>query len=190
MAPTHLTSLTCMVRVYEGDFIRSMNLRSMGMEIMPEIIYKATILNAKISEIPTVLDWSQQVDPNTTRRSSMRIFRHTFATLLTGFLLRPFLFIIFPGILLLLFSLYPITWMFIHFFHEFAAINSDTSFLERSSQAIAMVFQLHPHTCLIGLLSLLLSVQLIAAGFQSLQNKHYFEEMFSLATEIRREKRK
>lgn len=182
LAPGNLTNLTCMVRVYEGDFIRSLNLRSLGMEIMPEILYKSMIMNGQIVEIPAHLDWSLQKEPHVTRRSSMKIFSHTCSILLTGFLLRPFLFIILPGILLLLFSIYPNTWMFIHFFAEYGKITTDGDFLHHASMAMGAVYQLHPHTCLIGLLSLLLAIQLISSGFQSLQNKRYFEETFSLIT--------
>lgn len=173
-----------MARVYDGDFIRSLNLRSIGMEIMPEIIYKTMLMDGRIEEVPAHLDWGTRKQP---RSSNMRIFRHTVATLLTGFLLRPVLFFIFPGFLLLLFSFYPIYWMGVHFFDEFAKATG-YSLLDRACNAFAIVYQLHPHTVLIGLLSLLLAIQLIALGFQSLQNKHYFEELFNLSTKIYRDK--
>ena len=47
-----------MVRVYDGRFLRSLDLRSMDTEINTEIVYKAQILHARIVEIPAHLDWS------------------------------------------------------------------------------------------------------------------------------------
>lgn len=177
-----ISSLTSMVRVYDGDFIRSLNLRSMGMEIMPEILYKAMILQGKIEEIPASLVWEAKGSGGAPGRiSKMKIFRHTLATLFTGFLLKPFLFFILPGLFLLLFSLYPVFWMFVHFFDEYAKITSGT-FLDRASEGLKSAFELYPHTFLVAFFSLVLAIQLIAVGLQSLQNRHYFEEMFNLMT--------
>ncbi len=184
-----ISNLTSMARAYDGPYIRSLSLRSRGMEIMPEIIYKTMIMDEKIEQIPAHLDWSLQMDPSISRRSSMKIFHHTIATLLTGFLLRPFLFFILPGLLLFLFSFYPNIWMLVHFSNEFAQVSGGT-FLDQASQALEIAYQKHPHTFLVGLLSLLLSIQLIALGFQSMQSKHYYEEIFNLATKIYRKKKK
>jgi len=41
-----LTNITGMVRTYDGEFIRRLNLSAMDVDIMPEIIYKAKILRA------------------------------------------------------------------------------------------------------------------------------------------------
>ena len=47
-----LTNITGMVRTYDGEFLRRLSLSAMDMDIMPEIIYKAKILRARIVEIP------------------------------------------------------------------------------------------------------------------------------------------
>jgi glycosyltransferase involved in cell wall biosynthesis len=181
-AAEKVSSLTSMARAYDGDFIRSLNLRSIGMEIMPEIIYKTTILHERIEEIPAGVVW-HSVNGKPARISKMRIFRHTLATLFTGFLLKPFLFFILPGLLFFLFALYPITWLFLHFFHEYS-LTPAGSFLDRASEGLASAYQLHPHTFLVSFFSLFLSIQLIALGFHSLQNKHYFEELFNFMTKL------
>lgn len=187
IAPGKISNLTCMSRAYDGEFIRGLNLRSMGMEIMPEILYKTMIMHENIEEIPAELIWKNEANETGNRVSSMKILSHTLSTLFTGFLLRPFLFFILPGLLLFLFSLYPITWMFIHFFTEYANVSGAT-FLDRSSNALEIAYQLHPHTFIVAFFSLFLSVQLVAVGFQSLQNKHYFEEIFNIATKLYRRK--
>ena len=51
-ARCNLSTLTGMVRVYDGPFIRAVSLRARGQEISPEIIYKGMLLRAQIEEIP------------------------------------------------------------------------------------------------------------------------------------------
>ena len=53
-----LTTLTGMVRVYDGPFIRSLDLRADDAEINIEIIDRARRLHARIVEVPAHLDWS------------------------------------------------------------------------------------------------------------------------------------
>ena len=52
-----LSTLTCMVRAFDGRFLRSLHLRSMGMDVMPEMIHKAKILRASFEEVPAELNW-------------------------------------------------------------------------------------------------------------------------------------
>jgi hypothetical protein len=118
----------------------------------------------------------------------MRIMRQIFSTLLSGFIFRPFMFFIVPGSLLLLFSAYVNTWMFIHFFEEYfnpmllVAPGSD-----RISAAVGAAYGLYPYTFIVGLLSLMLAIQLIGLGIMALQSKNYFEEIFHLGSAIHSE---
>lgn len=180
-----LSTLTCMVRAYDGPFTRGMNLRSTGMEVMPEMIYKTMILRGRIAQIPAHLDWSRQVAAGTKRRSSMRILRHMLATLLSGFIFRPFMFFVLPGMLLLVFALYVNVWMVIHFFEAYFDPNL-LGVSGRASAALAQAYQLYPHTFIVGLLALMLAIQLIGLGILALQSKNYFEEMFHLASAVNR----
>lgn len=179
----NLSTLTCMVRVYEGNFARSLVLRSVGMEVMPETIYKSMILRGRIEQVPAFLDWSRQNAAGPKRRSSMRILRHMFATVLSGFIFRPFMFFILPGLLLLGFSLWTSYWMFVHFFDAYAALGPVGP--GRVSMAVARAYQDFPHTFLVGLASLMLAIQLISLGVLALQSKSYYEEIFHLGTSIR-----
>ena len=61
-----LSTITCMVRAYNGQFVRSLSLRSNAMDVMPEIVYKAMVLRARIEQIPAHLDWGA---PNPERNS-------------------------------------------------------------------------------------------------------------------------
>lgn len=179
-----LSTFTSMVRIYDGRFLRSLNLSAMGMDIMPEIIYKATLLGVRIEEVPAHLDWGIIKREAAQRRSSMRLLRHTAAVLFSGFLFRPFLYFIVPGFALLVFATYVIGWMFAHFLEHYSQLVQYTSFFERSSAAVAAAYAGSPHTFVIGLLSLMLSVQLFSLGVLALQSKRYFEELFHLGSAI------
>lgn len=180
----NLSTLTCMVRVYEGEFARSLVLRALGMEVMPESIYKSMIMRGRIDQIPAHLDWSRQNAAGTKRRSSMRILRHMFATVLSGFIFRPFMFFILPGLLLLVFSLWTNAWMVVHFFEAYGQLGIVEG--DRVSAAVAAAYQQFPHTFIVGLLSLALAVQLISLGVLALQSKSYYEEIFYLGSSIKR----
>jgi glycosyltransferase involved in cell wall biosynthesis len=183
VARGNLSSLTCMVRAYDGQFARTLSLRSMGMEIMPEIIYKTMILRGRIVEIPAHMDWGRLREVPQ-RRSSMRMLHHTVETLESGFVFRPFLFFILPGLFVFLFSCYVNAWMFVHFLVQYQDLGQYTWFLDRASWAVAAAYQQSPHTFVIGLLSLMLAIQLISLGILSLQNKKYYEELLFLGTTI------
>lgn len=180
----NISTLTCMVRVYDGEFARSLVLRAVGMEVMPESIYKAMILRGRIDQIPAHLDWSRQNAAGTKRRSSMRILRHMFATVLSGFIFRPFMFFILPGLALLAFSLWTNIWMVVHFFEAYGRLSAVEG--DRVSAAVAAAYQQYPHTFIVGLLSLALAVQLISLGVLALQSKSYYEEIFYLGSSIKR----
>lgn len=95
-------TLTGMVRGYDGDFIRTLSLQSSGSEINPEILYKESIIDNKIEEIPAHLSW---IPHSTKSRSKVKIMSHTFKIFMMGFLIKPFLFFIFPGLIVAAFAL-------------------------------------------------------------------------------------
>ena len=181
-----LSTLTSMVRVYDARFLRSLNLRAQGMEVMPEIIYKARLLGARIEEIPAHLDWSELRVRANTRQSSMRLWRHTVSIILSGFLFRPVMFFILPGLAMLLFALYVNGWMIAHFISQFQALTQYPVFFARASAAVSAAYAASPHTFIIGISALMLGIQLVGLGVLALQNKNYFEEIFHLASTIYR----
>ena len=176
-----LSTLTCMVRAYDGPFIRALNHRAVGMDVMPETIYKTMILRGAIEQIPADLDWGPQLKAGSGRTSSMKILRHIFGTLFSGFLLRPFAFLIVPGLVLLAFAAYVNFWMVVHFIDAWSAIPATHEGL-KFGKAVQMAYQEYPHTFVVGLLSLMLSIQLVGLGAIALQAKVYFEELFHLGS--------
>jgi len=175
----NFSTLTSLVRVYDGPFIKSLDLRSQGMDIMPEMLYKADIVHAKIEEMPARLDWGPQRQYEASRSSSMRVIYHIISTIFSGFMFRPFLFFVAPGLLIAFFAFYVDFWMFKHFFNAFeqlSLVNETTSY----AQALSAAYTSYPHTFLTGLFATVLSIQLIGMGVLALQNARYFEDLYHL----------
>ena len=184
----YLATLTGMVRAYDGEFVKSLHLKSTGMEINPEIIQKARILNARIVEIPAHLSWrTHKVSKKGQRRkSSMKIFKHIWEIVFSGFLFRPVMFFfILPGLAFSLLSLYASTWALIHTLTNYQSL-SQYGLEDRISFAVSQAFTQAPHTFVIGGISLMVAIQLISLGMLSLQNKSYFEEIFHFNTQLYR----
>jgi glycosyltransferase involved in cell wall biosynthesis len=179
-----LSTLTGMVRAYDGKFLRSLNLKATGMEINPEIVYKATLLGAELEEIPAHLDWHFAKAKGDQRKSSMKLLRHTLSVLLSGFLFRPVMFFLVPGFGLLLFAFYVNGWMLVHFFNHYQSLGQYDWFFSRASVAVSAAYQEFPHTFIIGGLASVLAIQLISLGILALQSKSYFEEIFHLGTSL------
>ena len=174
----NLSTITSLVRVYDGPFIRSLDLRSIGMDIMPEMLYKSMVLHARIEEIPGRLDWGPQLDHGLARTSSMRVAKHVGSTTVSGFLFRPFLFLVVPGLIVGGFAAYVSYWMFSHFFDALGSGGAEMTF----SGAFALAYASHPHTFVIALLSSMLAIQLIGLGAIALQNTRYFEDLYHIGS--------
>lgn len=181
-----LSTITCMVRAFEGDFIRNMDLRAVGMEIMPEVVYKSMILRARIGEIPAHLDWERQRSAGTARQSSMRILRHMLATVIAGFFFRPFMFLVLPGLFFMIISLYANVWGLIHLAEAYGqriSVHGSSTL----TQALGLAFADYPYTYVIGLLTLVISILLIGLAAILLQSKAYFEDLYHLMAGIRKQ---
>jgi glycosyltransferase involved in cell wall biosynthesis len=189
-----LTTLTGLVRVYDGNFVRSLNLRSMSMDINPEVIHKARMLRARIVEIPAHLCWSDQkaekiaTKKKAQRRSSMRIMRQIWAVGFLGFIFRPVMFFFIPGFLLFLLSIYANIWVLIHCFWQYERLAKYSKFPDLT-EAVAAAFYQAPHTFVIGGITLILAIQLMSLGILAMQSKSYFEEIFYLGSAIYRAKK-
>jgi glycosyltransferase involved in cell wall biosynthesis len=192
-----LATLTGMVRVYDAKLLRRLNLRSRGMEINPEVVYKALLLLEKVDEIPGHLHWrvggkkaakpTKQSNSSSTksakRKSSMKIARHIWDTVFSGFLFRPVMFFVMPSLIFMAMSVFANGWALIHCWNNYQAYiqRGETPYI---SEAVALAFAQAPHTFFIGGITLMLAIQLFSLGILSLQNKSYFEEMFYLNSAI------
>jgi uncharacterized membrane protein len=139
--------------------------------------------------VPAELNWQRQNRVGGKRRSSLKLVQQIAGTTVSGFILRPFTFLLVPGLLLLAFAAYVNTWMVIHFFEAYAELGAVTAAARGMSAAVALAYANYPHTFIVGLLSLMLAMQLIGMAMLSLQNKRYFDELFHLGSTMLRERR-
>jgi glycosyltransferase involved in cell wall biosynthesis len=183
-----LTTVTGMVRVYDGRFLRSLDLRAMDTEINTEIIYKARLLHARIIEIPAHLDWSFHGTGGTRRpATNLRVSRSTVSSLFSSFLFRPFLFFMLPGLILLAVAAYSFSWCM---WHVFQVWGQPSQFGNSGlTGAIQNAYARAPHTFLFAGITSVLAIQLISLGVIAAQGKRYFEELFHLGTSIYRQVR-
>lgn len=183
-------TFTSMVRVYKGDFLRHLNLKSSTYDINPEIIHKSIILRAKMAEIPAHLDWSFQKDA-VGRTSSMRVIKGILGGLMTGFIFRPYMFFMLIGLLLFLAGTYVVGWIFMHTFQIMPSMELlDGMYNTRFSAAVAEVFNRRPHAFFVGGFALIIALQFLGIGFLSLQSKRYFDELFHLGSTINKQNRR
>ncbi|MFM7428145.1 MAG: glycosyltransferase family 2 protein [Elainella sp.] len=188
-ARRNVATLTGMVRVYDARFLQALNLRSKGMEVNPEVIHKAMLMEERIEEIPAHLHWhSQPVTKPVSRKSSMKILRHTWAIFYYGFVFRPVMFFIIPSLIFFLLALYCTFWMLIRSWESHQQIIHTTG-APHFSEAIALAFQQAPHTFIIGGMLMMLSIQLFSLGILAVQSKRYFEEIYYLGSSIYRNSR-
>jgi len=186
-APGNLSTVTGMVRLYDAKFLKNLDLKAMDTEINEEIIYKAQLMGAQIVEIPAHLDWGSHKARGKGRKSSLKIFKKVVSCLFSGFIFRPFMFFILPGLVLILLSLYPLGWALTHTFNSYfrlSGIHPNINFGHLFSAAVAEAFALSPHSFLVGGFTLILAFQVISLGIVALQSKRYFEELFHLGTTI------
>jgi glycosyltransferase involved in cell wall biosynthesis len=179
-------TFTGMVRAYRKSFILSVNLKTRDYEIMPEIIYKAMILRAKIVEIPAHLDWTEQNKYAGKRTSSLRVMRSFFSGLMSGFIFRPYLFFIGIGTFLMILSLYELIWLLVDTL-SYIANHSNASGENSFSHSLAVQFRDNPQSFLVGGITFIIAIQFLSVGFLSLQNKRYFEELFHLGTTLKKQ---
>ena len=182
-------TFTGMVRAYRTSFIRSVNLKTKDYEINPEIIYKAMILRARIIEIPAHLDWTEQNKYTGKRSSSIRLIRGFFSGLMSAFIFRPYIFFMGIGAILMCLSMYQLVWLLVDTIASWRdvivqGIQTEYPF----SYSLSLQFKKNPQSFLVGGITFLAAIQFLSLGFLSLQSKRYFEELFHLGTQLKKQK--
>lgn len=181
-------TFTGMVRAYRKTFVQTLNLKTRDYEINPEIVYKATILRAKIIEIPAHLDWTEQNKFAGKRTSSLRVLRGFFSGLMSGFIFRPYIFFMGIGAFLMALSLYELVWLFYDTLADLANAKIALPSGEHTfSNSLSLQFKKNPQTFVVGGISFVIAIQFLSLGFLSLQNKRYFEELFHLGTSLKKQ---
>lgn len=168
-AKGELTTLTGMVRAYDGVFLRSLNLKAMDAEINPEIIYKAQLLRALIHEVPAHLDWTFHETGGRRRPGPFKISRGVMSNALLAFVFRPFMFFVLPGLVLLALTIIGLVNVGIRIGQE---------------GGVAEAFSRYPLAFLATAVGLIVGTQLMGMGVMAMQSKRYFEELFHLGTSV------
>jgi hypothetical protein len=184
-APGNFSTWTCMVRAFDGRFLRGLHLRGARVNLMPEIMHKVLVLQGRIEEVPAELDWARQNAVAGQRRSSLKLVKQVLGTILAGFMLRPFVFLMLPGLAILLFALYSSAWMFIHYFEAYGELLRTQASVD-PTEALAIAYQAHPHTYIFALLSLILAIQLFGLGLLAYQAKYNHDNLFHLGSTMYR----
>lgn len=183
-----ITNITGMVRAYDGAFLKKLDLKATDFNINPEIIYKAKVLRARIVEVPAELSWEYVKTKNKSvrkRKSSIKFWRNIIQSLMSGFIFRPFLFFVFPGLALLIPSFYSLTWAAIHIINNFKRLASLNLELDHwIAGAVAEAYKLSPHSFILGGIIFMVAIQLISLGFLAFQNKRNFEELWHFNSTI------
>jgi glycosyltransferase involved in cell wall biosynthesis len=177
-----LTTLTGLVRAYDGPFLRTLDLKAVDVDVNTEIIYKAQVLRARIIEIPATLDWRGMEGRRRIKGINWRLYIVTLKQLLMGFLFKPFIFFMIPALLLLLLSGLAAT----HVTLSAIAIHDEASPLTWSESLRGSV-QEEALSSLVSAVCFTLGVVLIVLTLVALQAKRYFDELFHLGTTLRRE---
>jgi glycosyltransferase involved in cell wall biosynthesis len=180
-------TFTGMVRAYRKEFIQTLNLKTRDYEINPEIMYKAMILRAKIEEIPSHLDWTEQNKFAGKRTSSLRVLRSFFSGLMSGFIFRPYIFFMGIGAILMMLSLYELVWLLVDTLSDLAKGQTLPGEVNSFSNSLAQQFKKNPQSFLVGGITFVIAIQFLSLGFLSLQNKRYFEELFHLGTSLKKQ---
>jgi glycosyltransferase involved in cell wall biosynthesis len=179
-----VSTITGMVRAYDGEFIRALALKAMGPEINTEILYKAQILRARIVEVPAHLDWTDQGARMETRRVNLRVSPTSKLYLFASFLFRPLAFFVVPGLVVLALALWTIGSVSLDAFREWRHLSGTAN--SRLTEAVANVYSNRPHSFIVGGVLLMVAVQLIGLGILAAQAKRYFEELFHQSAQRRR----
>ncbi len=179
-----ISTVTGLVRCYDGPFIRSLDLKAMGPEINTEILYKAWVMRARMIEIPAHLDWSGQEERLRTRKFDLRISTTSRLLMMAGFLFRPILFFLIPGFFLALIAAWTLSGVLIMVVEQFPATTGHWDV--RITDAFARAYELRPHSFIVGGFAAVIAVQLITLGVLATQTKRYFEELYHLGTMLNR----
>ena len=181
-----VSTVTGLVRAYDGPFIRGLNLKSMGPEINTEILYKAQILRARVIEIPAHLDWTGQSERMKARKVSLKVSSTSKLLMFSSFLFRPITFFLVPGLILLAISLYSLgalAWTVVQGYGDATGSNFDA----RLTDAFADAWAQRPHSFIIGGITFVVAVQLVSLGVLAAQAKRYFEDLFHIESRVLRQ---
>jgi glycosyltransferase involved in cell wall biosynthesis len=182
-----ISVLTCIVRAYKKDFIDKLDLHSDDKDLHLEILYKASILSAKILEVPADLKWRAEKIKNLNkakkRRSTLKFRKTSNSHFFFAMLNKPGIVFFFPANVLLIISLIILT-LIIRVILSNLSLGLSLYFAIRESMLSGMLSYITFAICFV------LSIQFFTLGFLTNQNKKNYEETFKTNNTILTELRK
>ena len=178
-----ITVLTCMVRAYRRDFIKTLDLHADDKDIHLEVLYKARIIGGKIIEIPADLCWKKEklLKPKTSttdkRRSTMNIKKTSTSHLFFALMSRPGIIFMVPGYMLMATSTFIL-------FLTVSAIAKGISEGLSPYQSIRMSMLNATPSWLTMSISFVLALIFFTLGFLTNQNKRNYEETYKTLNAI------
>ena len=160
MAKGDLTTVTGMVRVYDAVFLRRLDLKAMDVEINAEIIYKAQLMRASITEIPAHLEWTRSGEDGDIPK--FRPSRSIAGFAFVSFLFRPYAYFLIPGAIAATIAI--VLWLAVLIL----------AFGSGSVLGVALTASMFT----------IVAAILLGMGVLSAQAKRYFEELFHLGTAV------
>lgn len=151
-----LSTVTCVVRGYNGDLLRSTPLFENGKELHLEILRKIYLMHGHILEIPGRLVWKSA---KTRRRIKLNVFSSAKDHFLYAILMRPSRYLARLGFFLFLIGLYETTMILIMVISNY---ESKTDSWGRNLWfALSSAFSHSPHSVIIAVASLIVSLQIL-----------------------------
>jgi glycosyltransferase involved in cell wall biosynthesis len=94
-----IATLTSMVRAYNASALRELSLDPRDLDFNHKMLFAALRKGATIVEVPARLEWRRSPgDAPAQRRSSMKIFGHSWSVLMAGMRYRPSMMLALPGL--------------------------------------------------------------------------------------------
>jgi len=182
--------LTCVVRAYNSNFIKRLDLHSDDKEIHLEILSKAKVLGARIVEVPADLYWrehklAKNPDKPAPRRSTVKLKSTSSSHLFFALLSKPGVIFWIPGMVLISISFIILVTILFSIASEFDRGLTLYNLL-RNSLVKA------PISWITMGFSFLLGIQFFTLGFLTNQSKSNQEETYktlhSIYSELRKDK--
>lgn len=184
--PIKLSTVTCLVRGYDGKTIRSLYLAENGKEIHLEILRKLTLIKAKIIEIPGNLIWKIEKQKKR-RKADLNIFNAAKNHFLYALFLKPNKLLKFVTITLLIIAFYELANILFQIFNYFSY---NGEFLESLWLAIKYNFEKSPHSFFIGISALIIGLQFLSFMIILQISKHNQDELLQHILPLLRKKNK
>lgn len=174
-----LSTVTCVVRGYRGEFIRGLPLYEEGKELHLEILRKASVLGAHLVEIPGRLIWKSEKGQR--RKTSLKVVKAASRHFLYGVLMRPTQFFKYFALILLALGVYELGMLFGVFLDFYKPM---PDFWLGVWQGLAKTFDHSPHTVVIASVALILGFQtfsfLVILQLLKLQQEETLRHMLAL----------